>query len=456
MSYYQSILTIWDYFLPPLYLLIIFAFGYFYKQIKIGKNPEYKYFLSGLMLKIFGGVGFAAIYLFYYQGGDTTLYFESTKSLLNLAEISPLKFLSILSGNLSNENAGLFGPQIGYNYYYRDFQSYSVVRFSAIFVFLGAKSYITSTILIASFTYLGLWRLFRMLYDQFKESRKSTAFAILFIPSTLFWGSGVLKDSYTLMAACLMVVSLYKIFVYRQKINLNIFWLIVSFYILVSLKPYIFFAIMAAFIVAMSHQYIKAIKNKVVKTFLVPVIITIVFGIGAQIMLVVGESVGGQYSSIDNLLYKASATQFDLIQDYYQGNTFDIGKFEPTVTGVLSKAHFAILAGLYRPYLWDSRNPVMFISALENSLYLGLSLYLLLLSFLTWRRNGLKFLGKILFYDSFIVFSLTFAILFSFSVGLSTANFGALVRYKIPLIPFFLTTLFFLIRNFNKEKEVFN
>jgi hypothetical protein len=35
-----------------------------------------------------------------------------------------------------------------------------------------------------------------------------------------------------------------------------------------------------------------------------------------------------------------------------------------------------------------------------------------------------------------------YSFLFSFSVGLSTANFGALVRYKIPAVPFFLAGMF--------------
>ena len=37
-------------------------------------------------------------------------------------------------------------------------------------------------------------------------------------------------------------------------------------------------------------------------------------------------------------------------------------------------------------------------------------------------------------------------------VGLTTANFGALVRYKIPLIPFFFTSLIIIVNKFNTEK----
>jgi hypothetical protein len=37
-----------------------------------------------------------------------------------------------------------------------------------------------------------------------------------------------------------------------------------------------------------------------------------------------------------------------------------------------------------------------------------------------------------------------FSIFFAFALGITTANFGALVRYKIPSVPFFLSMLFIL------------
>jgi hypothetical protein len=40
------------------------------------------------------------------------------------------------------------------------------------------------------------------------------------------------------------------------------------------------------------------------------------------------------------------------------------------------------------------------------------------------------------------MFCFSFAIFFAFSVGLTTSNFGSLVRYKIPATPFFMAALF--------------
>jgi len=65
---------------------------------------------------------------------------------------------------------------------------------------------------------------------------------------------------------------------------------------------------------------------------------------------------------------------------------------------------------------------------------------------------GFNYMLKTAFDNSLVVFSLVFSIMFAFMVGLTTANFGALVRYKIPLIPFFLSALFIIISRFNKQR----
>jgi multisubunit Na+/H+ antiporter MnhE subunit len=85
-----------------------------------------------------------------------------------------------------------------------------------------------------------------------------------------------------------------------------------------------------------------------------------------------------------------------------------------------------------------------------------MTFYVLLLSILTWRKHGFIYMQKIVLSDSFIVFSLIFSFVFAFIIGITTANFGALVRYKIPLIPFFMASLFIIITNFNIEKDKIN
>ena len=81
----------------------------------------------------------------------------------------------------------------------------------------------------------------------------------------------------------------------------------------------------------------------------------------------------------------------------------------------------------------------MFISGLENTLILILTITSIV------QMNMISFFKKLL-REPILFFALSFSMFFAFSVGLSTANFGALVRFKIAYLSFFLCSLFILIK----------
>lgn len=445
-------ITFYDVVVALFIFTILMGYAWFVKIRKQDRFPEYRYYVPGLMAKLLGGISFALVYALYYGGGDTVLYYYSSCSMINLAFFDLQKFVSLMLGNLTPENFSVFGPQIGYVSYRSDYNSFSAIRFSVPFVFIAGKSFLGSTLLIAAFTYNGLWAMFRLLYYRFKELPKAMAFSVLFVPSTIFWGSGIMKDSYTLMAAMYFFVAYYNMIEYKNFGLKYIFLIFFASFILLSIKPYIFISLIIGVIITLLYKYYK-VKNVILKTTIIPIILVV----GILFLISMTISISGrfneQYSSIDRILQTAYISQKDLKQAYYGGNSFDIGDFEPTIPGILSKFHLATLAGLYRPYLWDVRNPVMLISALENSIFLFLSLYVLLLSVMTWRRHGWSYMRKILLSDSFIVFGLTFSIIFAYFMGLTTSNFGSLVRYKIPLLPFFMASLFIIVNRFNIEAD---
>ncbi|MGZ4157304.1 MAG: hypothetical protein ACXVED_09085, partial [Bacteroidia bacterium] len=183
---------------------------------------------------------------------------------------------------------------------------------------------------------------------------------------------------------------------------------------------------------------------KVLRSLAAPFFISIGIGLGFFVLTQMGGVLG--VYSVDKVLDKAVASNFDQKQDYYGGNSFDIGDFEPTLPGVLSKAHLAIAATLFRPYLWDAKNPVMLLSALENTYILLLTIFLLI---------RLKFLGffSLIGENPLLLFSVMFSLFFAFSVGLATSNFGSLVRLKIPCIPFFVSSLFVLKYLYDQKRK---
>jgi hypothetical protein len=84
----------------------------------------------------------------------------------------------------------------------------------------------------------------------------------------------------------------------------------------------------------------------------------------------------------------------------------------------------------FRPFPWDVRSPIAIISSLEALAFLALT-------YLCFKRIGIGKTFNMIFSDPVIAFCFVFALMFGGVIGVTTTNFGALVRYKIPCIPFY-------------------
>ena len=401
-------------------------------------NPVYKYYIPGLFAKIAGAIAVCLIYVFYYEGGDTTGYFKGATSMVNLFFKDAGDFFSVLLGDLSDKNRFVFDMNTGWPplYMWEDPHTFFVIQFITPLTFLAFKNFILTAILLAWLSYLGIWKLYLLFCEQFPQLSKEFAIAILFVPSVVFWGSGILKDTITFSATCWFTYSFYKLFAKREKMLYNALYLIISSYLLVAIKPYILFALLPGTLLWLSYDKIIGIRSIFIRVLIAPFIIVLFTGAGYWVFNSFSDLLG-DYST-EKVLEKAIITQEDLTRsNQYGQNYYDVGKFDASISSVLGKAPAAISATLFRPFLWEAGNPVILLSAIENTLILGLTIWLLL----KLRIIGIfRLIGK----HPLILFALSFSLFFAFGVGLSTANFGALVRYKIPAIPFFVASLFIL------------
>src|SRR5205085_4209953 len=94
-------------------------------------------------------------------------------------------------------------------------------------------------------------------------------------------------------------------------------------------------------------------------------------------------------------------------------------------------------------FFWEAKKAIVILSAFEALIFLYFSFRV----FIT-NRSTLK----VIFKDPNIIFCLIFSIIFAFAVGISSYNFGALSRYKIPCLPFYAAFLVILYYH-GKEKE---
>lgn len=415
--------------------MLILAIAHKYSLNKQRLSPLYRFFLPGLLVKIIGAISLGLVYFYYYKGGDTINYYQTATTLIDVLYDKPDTFMYLYFGKPFISEYYLMNSGYDFTYWVRDEYAFFVAKCFVPVLLLCAKSYMAAAVVVASVCYLSVWRLFLIFTREFPGIEKQFAWSILFTPSVVFWGSGIMKDSITFSAACLYVHGFYWYLTQKKYKIKYLVALFISAYLMISIKPYVFFALLPGSSLWFITLKINKLKSGFLKFIITPALIVLGIVVGVFLLQTLGALFGAY--SIEKIIGKASNSQQDLKQAYYGGNTFDIGNYEPTIQGMLSVAHKAIFATLFRPTVFDVRNIVMFLSALENAFILCFCVYLLF-------KLKIFYFFNLITSHPLLMFSFVFSLFFAFSVGVSISNFGTLVRLKIPCIPFFLSTLVIL------------
>jgi hypothetical protein len=305
---------------------------------------------------------------------------------------------------------------------------------------------LATSVLFSGISYIFIWKLYELFCKFFPNLYKQIAIGFLFLPSYWFWGSGILKDTICIAAIAATVVYFHNVFLDKDRSFKAIFYLSISVLVLFTVKKYLVIALMPGLVIWASFDRIQNLKSPILRYGLLPfLLVGGFFGLSFAYSSL-GESLG--VYSADNILEYATVVQQDLIrEEAYGSNSFNIGTYDASATGILSKAPVAIIAGLFRPFVWEAANVVMLFSALENLFLLFATLYFLI-------RLKIIYLFINTFKGPILLLCISFSLILAMMIGLTSANFGALVRYKIPLIPFYFTylsILYGILKNENTE-----
>jgi hypothetical protein len=159
-------------------------------------------------------------------------------------------------------------------------------------------------------------------------------------------------------------------------------------------------------------------------------------------------AVANRYS-FENMMRTAQDTQNWLVYSSQQqgGSFYTLGDIEYSAFGLLKVFPKAVNVSLFRPYIWEALKPTLFLAAIEAIV----TLYLTVILFFRFRFNIFKLFSKIIG-NTDILFCIIFSIIFAFAVGFTSFNFGALARYKLPLIPYYFIGLALLFDSIKPKK----
>lgn len=433
-----------DLFVTPILIVIVYAIAGFVRPF-VTDNQNKKYFFPALSVKLLGAIFVGLIYQFYYNGGDTFTYFTyGSKYIWEAFKDSPaLAFKLIFAGKEYTGDVFQYASKI---YTYGDLSSYFVVRAAGVLDILTFHTYSATASLFALISFSGLWALYHVFYRMYPNQHFGLAVAVLFVPSVFFWGSGLLKDTITLGALGWATFCIYYVFIKKEKLVISSIILFLSLYTIYTVKVYILLCFLPASILWIFMSRISNVKNILIRILIAPVLIGLSAVIGYYSILKVGED-NPRYD-IENLANTAKITAewIHYVSEKQGGSAYTLGDFDYSPAGMVSKFPMAVWVSLYRPYLWEVKNIVMLLSALESFILFIFSIYVLY-------KVGPLVSFKLVSSKPILIFCFLFSIVFAFAVGVSTYNFGSLVRYKIPLYPFFVSGLVILLNYSKRERK---
>jgi hypothetical protein len=432
-----------DLIVTPVYLLLLYALAYWIRP-KVTNRDTRKYFIPGLTVKFVGAIALGLVYQFYYGGGDTMNYYNWGANIVWEAFLdSPTKAVSlILAGRDYPNDAFDYASRI---IFFGDLPSYSIVRVAGLLAIFTLNSYYAISVCFAVVSFSGTWALFYALDKYSPSIGKWTALAVLFIPSVFFWGSGILKDTLTFASLGFFIYSLLEIVKWKRVALLNFIILLGSTYLLYHIKIYIALSLIPGAVLFIYIFYFsQAVKSTVMRILLTPILIVGVLYSMYFAALKLGED--NRKYSLDSMVETArvSAEWLYYVSQVEGGSGYSLGDDDFTPAGLLRKFVPGVWVSLFRPYLWEVRNPVMLLTAIESLILFGFFV------FAFFKVGVISFFGEI-FRDPLISFFFVFTVVFCFAIGVSTFNFGSLARYRIPVMPLFAYSIFFI---YFKRKRV--
>ncbi len=431
-----------DIILFPLYVML-FALFFAARRKRIQDPILKKYHLHGFWIKVLGTVAYIIFSVYLSKGDSTFLYYPEGINItkLILKDFTNCKLLFI-SGKDFDQN--LLADTFNKGYFESE-SNYFVARLVTLFSFVSFGSYSVITLIFSMISFTGVWRLYKFFYEQYPKLHKQLAIAIIYLPTFVFWSSGILKDPLCTGMLGWFTYSMHKVFMKKQSIVKNTIIIIFSAYILALVKAYILVSYLPFFGLFMVLTYLKNIKNFFVKLILACCIGVAAVGgflaIEGKLEEEMGDlAIGKITESVQN-----SQQNFMRIAELAE-SSFSLGvEFDGSPGSLFKIAPAGIAATLYRPFLWESKKLSTLLSSLESLALMLLTVYVF------FKAGPVTFFGSII-KDPMILFCLLFSLTFALFVGVTTLNFGTLVRYKIPCMPFYIIALVLILQRHRDKR----
>lgn len=401
--------------------ILAFLFYYFIKEHK-----EDKYAIVGLMLKLAAGISLGLIYKYHYRGGDTFQYFQESATLGKYFLLHPAQFYDIIFktlelSELTNQLVFIDQPR-----------ALLFSKVVAVFYLLSGGNYWIISIFFSVINFLCIHMLVVELNKKYENITLATAISFYFLPTFVFWTSGLLKESLAIGSLAISIALAIRM-MRMQRYAYFPYWIIFALAATMLWELKYFYAAIAIPILLSLLFNDYFIKRKKIHAGFLPIF----FIIGILITSALHYNL--DFSRVLNVVHE----NYLLGIKGAENSAIIYHNFDGSLHGFLSNLPLALFSGLFRPIVFEASNLMQFVVGIEN--VAGL----LLLGIALWKLEYKKLKTEPMALAALIyIISLTIVLAFA------SPNFGTLSRYKVVYWPFFvLLVLIVFFRKGDKKKS---
>lgn len=382
--------------------------------------------IGGLfLLKILAGTALWYVYTYMHTDratADIYRYFDDGNIMFSALPEHPLDYLSMLTG-IANDQHGFDVEyyQVMHNWY-RQYESnvyndaHTMIRFNAFVRLYSFGYYHVHTVFICFLCTIGLVALYKAFVTGAAGHERLWAISVFVLPSVLFWSSGVIKEALLFFGLGLFLLAVMDLLRNGARAwNLavlpfcTVLLFFLKFYVLLSLIPAL-------------TAYAWCMRTGG-RSSLLKFLVTLS---GFALMGLFAGSIHPGLRVLE-ILWIKQRDFIGMATAAGSGSLMPVAELHPDAWSFAQQAPHALYMTFFSPLTAYANGALGVMSAVENIAIIVLAALLI-----RWRKPRAE-VDKPLLY-----FCLSFCLLLALVIGWTTPVIGALVRYRVPLLPFLL------------------
>jgi hypothetical protein len=373
------------------------------------------------LLKIAAGTALWWVYTYHYPDRSTAdifKYFDDGLVMYSALPSHPEDFFHMICG-IGNDTQYFTDHYYGVmNNWHRRYDTgyyndaHTMIRFNALVRVFSFGVYHVHTVFASFLGLVGSIALYKTFIGFVPKLAKGLAAGIFLWPSVLFWTSAPLKESLLFLGLGLFLLQVFRAMAGPLPWS-GWGFMVLGLLIQLSLKSYVLACMVPGLIALWWCR--RAPAGKAWPKFAFTHAIALLLVLALPWAVPQADAVALIHQKQHDMLGLAAAT--------HPASQIPMPPLEPGLEGLLLEAPRALYLTFVSPFTQWDRSALGLVTALENALLL----LLLPLTLLVARQR---------IHWPLLLYCLAFCLLLALLIGWTTPVVGALVRYRVPMLPF--------------------